>query len=318
MTSPTHHRFTFVPATKAGSFVRLALMGPSGSGKTYTALRLAAALGTNPGLIDTERQRSRKYADLFPFARVDMDRFAPADLTRAVLDAAAQNINPLIIDTMSPFWSGPDGMLDSVGQAATSSFEGWKKMRPVERQMMDALLGYPGHIIVNLKVKMKYVVEPNDKGKMEPRRLGMEPEQRSDIEYDFDIVGDMDHATLRVGSTCLCPELTGKVFDQPGGELADLILAWLARDAVGEPLNPITVAAWATDPDRTRAELKTRYDALEAAGQLAAVVHNPWSTGDRDEFMPVGELIKRVAADLRRAEAASTHPLGAAVTGAAA
>lgn len=313
----TAARFTFVKATKTGSYIRLALTGPTGAGKTFTALTLAGALGTNPGLIDTDRKRARKYADRFDFDHLEMDRFDPADLTRAVLAAAAQDINPLVVDTASPFWSGPDGMLDSVGRAGTQ-FEGWRKMGPVEQQMMDALLGYPGHVIVTLKTKMKYVVEEDEKGKMKPRRIGLEPEQRGNFGSEFDIVGDMDDAVMRIGSTCLCPELTGKVIERPTAELADTILAWLARDAVGEPLNPLTVADWAVMPGRIPEELGARYRELEAAGQLSAVVSNPFWTGgeERGEFVAIGELLLQVSRNIRDEQ--KRNSLGGGLLGAVA
>ena len=63
----SHTRFQFAPATKEQSKARVALDGPSGSGKTYTALTIAAALGSRIAVIDTERGSARKYANEFAF-----------------------------------------------------------------------------------------------------------------------------------------------------------------------------------------------------------------------------------------------------------
>jgi hypothetical protein len=294
MTTP----FQFVQAVKTGSWARLALTGVSGSGKTFSALTLARALGDNPGLIDTDRHRARKYADLFTFRHLPMATFDPEDLTRATIAAAEQGINPLIIDTLSPFWGGEDGMLDKVG-AAASSFEGWKRMRPVERQMMDAVLGYPGHLIVTMRVKTEYVVELNTAGKMAPRKIGLKPEQRDNIESEFDVILDMDNAVARI-SKSICPELRDKTFDKPTEEVGEIVLRWLERDAVGQPLNPITVRDWALEDGRTPPELGAKFRELDAVGQASAVVYGP-----DGQLTSLEALLRERAAFLRRTTAAT-------------
>lgn len=291
--------FTFQPATKAGTKARIALMGPAGAGKTWTALEIAKGLDRGDGrlgLIDTDRQSARKYSDVFAFDWVGMTSFSPESLVRATIDAAEQGIGTLILDTWSPFWGGVDGMLDRVGQA-NSSFEGWRMMRPVERQMMDALLGFPGHVIVTMRVKTEYVVETNAQGRAEPRRVGLKPEQRDGIEHEFDVVLDLDdfgtHA--RVAKT-RCPELAGKVFRHPGLDVGETVQAWLDREAVGQPLNPHEVRAYALENDDIVA-LRERFEALEALGQLEAVVYDR----DGESLIGIGTLLTNRAREIRQA-----------------
>lgn len=313
--TPIRPRFTFTPAAKTGAWLRLAFMGPSGGGRTFTALTLAEVLGPNLGVIDTDRKRARKYADLFTFRHFEMDgSFDPVDLTRATLEAAAQGINPLVVDTMTPFWNGPEGMLDKVGKEKTSH-DGWRKMGPIETTMMDALLGYPGHVLLTLKTKTKFEADVDASGKTKARRIGMEPEQRGGFGSECDVVFDMaDHGIARVGSTCLCPELAGRVYEQPGPELAETLLAWLGRNAVGEPLNPLAVAEWATAPDRTLDELGAKFAELDAAGQTGAIVFNPrWTGSGADEFVAIGALLRTFGTDARkRANAAAAAAVAAA------
>jgi AAA domain len=312
--------FTFEPATKRGAKARIAIIGGPGSGKTWTALEVAQGLdiadGEHIGLVDTDRHSARKYADVFAFRTVAMSTFDPADLTRAAIAAADQRIGVLIVDTASPFWSGDGGMLDRVGQANTS-FEGWRNMRPVERQMFDALLGFPGHVIVTLRTKVDYVIEQNDKGKMEPRRVGTKPEQRDGMEYEFDVVIDVDNAgaSARVSKT-RCPELANAYWSKPTREVGQQIQAWLDRDAVGEVLNPNTVREWALElrdggePARTTAELRERLAALEEAGQAEAVVYAPNGT----DLMSIRDLlgwVGRAIRDRERRAARATAGAGA-------
>lgn len=290
--------FTFQPATKAGSKARIALTGTAGSGKTWSALQIAQGLDAGEGrigLIDTDRGSARKYADSFAFDWLGMSSFSPDDLVKATIAAAEQNIGTLIVDTATPFWSGADGMLDQVGRAS-SNFEGWRQMRPVERRMFDALLGYPGHVIITLRVKTEYVVEINANGKAEPKKVGLKPEQRDNIDSEFDVVIDLESAgeIARVSKT-RCPELAGKSFTRPGEQVGETVQAWLDRDAVGHLLNPQEVRGWALE-ETDMVALRERFEALERVGQLEAVVFDR----DGETMIGVGALLTNRARELRK------------------
>ena len=58
--------------------------------------------------------------------------------------------------------------------------------------MIEAILGYPGHVIVTMRTKTAYEITKTDNGKTVPVKIGLQPEQRNGIEYEFDVVGDMD------------------------------------------------------------------------------------------------------------------------------
>ncbi len=285
--------FTFTPAVKTGSTAKIAISGPPGSGKTYTALKFATALaGGKPiGVVDTERHRARKYADEFQFGHLPLEHFDPRDLIQITIDAARQGVRVLVVDSFSPFWTGADGMLDQVGRAQRD-FEGWKIMRPIERQMLDALLGFPGHVIATMRVKMAYDIQRGDDGKIKPVKLGLKPEQRDGISYEFDFAADMaqDGFTITFDKS-MCREIPpGWSTSRPDESVANTIDAWLRRDAIGEPLNPHTVADWALEDDRTVDDLRARWAELEAVGQLSAVVAHPFV---ESEFIAVGDLLRK-------------------------
>src|SRR5258708_19421143 len=152
--------FTFETATKAGAKARLAVGGPTGSGKTYTALKIATAWGGSIGVIDTERGSASKYArnpatgkGLFPFRRLDMQRYDPRDLPKALAAAAAAGIDTVIIDSLSKFWSGEGGMIhqaDNPGKRSFlgNSFAGWQEAGPMATARVGAMLSYPGPLTV--------------------------------------------------------------------------------------------------------------------------------------------------------------------------
>lgn len=289
-------RFEFMPPTAAGLYSRTALIGPANGGKTWTALVLASALGPKTGLIDTEHRAAAKYRRQFPFLHMPMDTFNPRDLTEAVADAAVQRINPLIVDSWSHFWEGSEGMLEQVDKATAAAGRtdkfgaGWKEMRPVERTMVEALLSYPGHVIVTLRTKTEHVLERNERtGKQEPKRIGLKPVQRDGLEYDFDIIFDMSDSGTAVVSKSRMPELNGEVFVKPGDAVGARIRAWVEDDDPGyEPLNPVDVVEWAT-PDLPSSTLEAKLADVRAAGIAHAAI-----TAPNGQVGPLGDYLAAV------------------------
>jgi hypothetical protein len=224
---------SFTPATRTSTKARIALAGPSGSGKTWTALTLAHALGERIAVIDTERGSASKYAGVngWDFQQVAPSSFAPDALTALLAEAGQEGFDVLILDSWSHYWMGVDGMLEQVDRRAKNgnNFSGWKEVRPDERRMIDALISYPGHVIATLRVKTEYVIEENDRGKKVPRKVGLKPEQREGVEYEFDLVGDMDHENTLTVSKSRIPALTRSVIKEPDAELGLTIRRWIEQ-----------------------------------------------------------------------------------------
>ena len=225
--------FAFAPASKSQRKARIALAGPTGSGKTYTGLTLATNLADRVAVIDTERGSASLYSgtDGFTFDVLEMNTYDPRDLVGALGAAGAAGYGAVVIDSLSHFWEGTGGMLEQVDNAAKraggNSFGGWKEARPMERAMIDALLAYPGHVIVTMRTKTEYVVEEDSRGRKVPRKVGLKPVQRDGIEYEFDIVGDLDVENTLVITKTRLSSLAGEVLRRPDELLAKRILAWL-------------------------------------------------------------------------------------------
>jgi hypothetical protein len=269
---------TFSSATKAQAKARIALTGPTGSGKTYTALILGTAMGKKVALIDTEHGSASKYADEFTFDTLQLSAFEPVSLVDALAVASHEGYEVVIVDSLSHFWSGTGGMLEQVDNAAkrsaaSNSFAGWKEVRPMERAMVEALLAYPGHIIVTMRTKTDYVVDTDDRGRKVPRKIGLKPEQREGIEYEFDIVGDLDYDNVLVISKSRAKPLSGLVIRRPGAEFADSVLAWLNA---GEPTpSVLDYQTAANSPDATYEGLRALYEEVSRRNWLDAVVLGP-------------------------------------------
>ncbi len=227
----------FKKAVKSGQKARIAFTGPSGSGKTYSALTVATHLLAGTGLriamIDTEHGSASKYADKFDFDVDAMDPpYDPRTFVQKMNEAQASGeYGVLIVDSLTHAWGGTGGLLDLVEKFGKNSqgnkFAGWKEGTPIQNQMIDALLSWPGHVIVTMRSKQDYVLD-NSSGKNKVVKMGMKPIQRDDVDFEFDIVMAMTAGTGFVEKT-RDSEIFETYFPLPGEEFANRVLEWLSN-----------------------------------------------------------------------------------------
>lgn len=242
----------FRPATKAKSRARIALDGPAGGGKTLSALRAAAAFGKEGkyprvAVINTESGAIEKYLGLsldgvlIAFDVCELPNFAPTSYVTAIREAGRAKYDVLIIDSLSHAWTGKDGALEQVSRKGGNSFTAWKDVTPQHNELIEAILQCPCHVIVTMRSKTEYVLEEstNSQGKpiQVPKRIGMAPIQRQGMEYEFDIVGDLDLSHTLTISKTRCPEIDGAVVVKPGAAFWIPVAAWLA-DGVDRVVKP--------------------------------------------------------------------------------
>lgn len=241
----------FKRAEKAQSKLRLALFGPAGSGKTYTALAIAhgllaikqdAKISINGriGVGDSERGSASKYAGRqdkdsgvnFEFDTSEFDESKKMeDYIQMIREAKEQKVDVLIIDSMTHAW---DELLEEIDKIAKTRFKGnswaaWQEGTPKQRKFIDAILSYPGHVIATMRSKTEWQTETDiESGKLRPRRIGTKPEQGKNIEYEFDMLIDMDE---RHWGTVL-KDRTGKfqdeILEKPGVRFGMALASWLA------------------------------------------------------------------------------------------
>ncbi len=223
----------FVRATKERAKLRLALVGPTGSGKTYTGLLIAKHLakGGRVGVIDTERGSASKYAgDVADFDVLELETYSPLTYVKAINEAADAGYPVLLIDSATHAWTGEDGALDQIDKKASGSlgkFGAWREVTPMHRQLVDAMLGYPGHLIATMRAKTEYLIEEGKNGKKSVRKIGTAPIQRDGISYEFDVVGDMDHSHVMTVTKSRCAALADRAIRKPGADVAQELLDWL-------------------------------------------------------------------------------------------
>lgn len=240
--------FEIRKATKFASKLRLALIGISGSGKTYSSLEIASALGKKICLIDTEFGSASKYADKFNFDTLPLDSFSPLTYVEALEYVDKQGYDVVIVDSLSHAWMGKDGALEQVDKAAkrsqsTNTFAAWRDVTPQHNRLVDALLRVKAHLIVTMRAKSEYVMEEyevNGRKKTKPVKVGLAPIQRDGLEYEFDVVGDMNLDNDYIVSKSRCSELHQAVINKPGKKLGLQLLSWLDGKPAPEPIKKTT------------------------------------------------------------------------------
>ena len=235
----------FKKATKEQAKLRMGIIGPAGSGKTYTALLTAKNLvpGGRIALLDTERGYASKYADIFEFDVCELETFHPENYIKTIRAAEEAGYDVLVIDSLSHAWTGKDGAKKLVDKAAArergNSFAAWRHVTPLHNAMVAAMIGARLHLIVTMRSKTEWVVEKDERGKSVPRKIGLQPVQRDGLEYEFDVVADMDLDNNFIVSKTRCPALRGKVINLPNEEPAKTLRAWLSDGVpVVEPEEP--------------------------------------------------------------------------------
>lgn len=281
----------FQKAVKYEAKLRLAITGPSGAGKTFTALTLASYLlagtGKRIAVIDTEHGSASKYADIFDFDADSIDApYNPDRFVLAIQEAEKAGYGVIIIDSVTHAWNGPGGVLDIKEQFAKqkgyNDFTAWKPAGEYQQRLVEAILSANLHVIVTMRSKTVYEsqkVEENGRERTKIVKMGAAPQQRDGFEFEFDIMLDLDIDNTAYVNKTRCPELTGGVYPKPNGQLASIILNWLAGNPAPEKPNkaPIgvdpKVAFWNV--------LKIRLQQLgrETSNPKAALlsINTPWA-----------------------------------------
>lgn len=279
----------FRKATKEQARLRAALFGPSGAGKTYTSLLVARGLGGRVALIDTERGTASKYADRFEFDVLDLDKRTITMYCAAIEAAAADGYETLIIDSLSHAWQE---LLVEVDQLAKARYKGntwsaWSEGTPKQKQLVEALLNYPGHVIATMRSKTEWTTE-TENGKSRPVRVGLAPEQGKGIEYEFDLLLELsvDH----VGA--VLKDRTGKfqdaIIDKPGEAFGAELRAWLGEGTKPLELRDVLVAIAEANDD----------DALTAASALVQKLRGD----DKAKAVAAGKKRRKELQDQAEAE----------------
>jgi hypothetical protein len=229
--------------------LKMAVQGPSGSGKTWGALALAKNLWPEAKicLIDTENESASLYADRFDFDTIPLSPpFTTARYVACIDVAVKAGYDVLIIDSITAQWDGEGGILrrkeEMDKRPGSNGYANWASFTPEHEAFKQIILQCPMHVIATMRSKQDYILVANDKGKQVPKKVGMAPIQRDQIDYEFTLVFDveMDHkGAATKDRTGLFNE---KIVDLADPKTAEAIKGWLATGAesvIPKPADPI-------------------------------------------------------------------------------
>jgi len=223
---------------------RIGICGAAGSGKTLSALKIACGLGAKIALVDTENNSSVLYADRIDFDVLNIEPpFEIDKYIKAIHQAETAGYDVLILDSISHAWAGEGGLLDTQGKLADggmNSFTAWRKLTPQHNAFIEAMIRSKLHLIATMRSKMDYVVETNEKGKSVPKKVGLAPVQREGMDYEFDIVLDLDLNHNAQSTKDRSSLFDGRLVSKPDDKIGKQILEWLDR---GQQPVPATSAA---------------------------------------------------------------------------
>ena len=222
---------SFTKATKAQAKLRCAVFGPSGAGKTFSSLRIASGMGEKIAVIDTERGSASKYADRFEFDVLELPAKDINTYCEAIRAAAAAGYEVLVIDSLSHAWQE---LLQEVDLLAKSKYRGnawsaWSEGTPKQRQLVDAILDFPGHLLGTMRSKTEWTTESNGDGKTKPIRVGMSPEQGKGIEYEFDLLLELSVEHIANVIKDRTSKYQDTLIDCPGEEFGRELAEWLSE-----------------------------------------------------------------------------------------
>jgi hypothetical protein len=177
--------------------LRLGLSGASGFGKSYSALLLAYGITndwTKIAIIDTENNSASLYSHLGDFNVLSLNEpYAPERYIQAIEVCEKEEIEVVIIDSITHEWSGKGGCLELHEQLG-GRFQDWAKITPRHQAFIDKILNSNCHVITTVRRKMDYSLDKDGNGKTKVMKLGTKEITRDGFEYEltvnFELIND--------------------------------------------------------------------------------------------------------------------------------
>lgn len=220
--------------------LRVGLFGASGSGKTYSALRLARGLTGNwekVVIIDTERESANLYANLGDYNVLQLSPpFEPERFINAITVAEKAGAEVIIIDSISHEWMGKGGCLEIADKVVgRNDYAKWKEVTPRHNAFIDRILQSSVHIICCGRSKDDVDMVKNDRGKLEPQKVGLKAVTRDGFDFEMTVCFDLDKWHNALCSKDRTQLFDGKPAFQITEQTGEALTDWLNEAPEPEP-----------------------------------------------------------------------------------
>ena len=102
----------------------------------------------------------------------------------------------------------------------------WRDVTPAHNALIEGMLQTKCHLIACMRAKTEYVQEKDEHGKTTIRKVGMAPIQREGMDYEFDIVFDVDWDHRAIVTKSRMFSLSDKVYRPLTSEVGREIHDW--------------------------------------------------------------------------------------------
>ena len=222
--------FEIKKAIRSQAKLKIGVSAPSGAGKTMSALLLAQGLTGDLSkvcVIDTENDSASLYSHLGDFSTVSLKQpYSPQRYVAAINAVVnSKQFELVIVDSVSHEWDGPGGCLE-IHENLGGQFRDWAKVTPMHRSFIDAIVHAPIHMITTVRRKQDYAMEQNDKGKAQPKKVGLKEVQRDGFEYELTVNFDIEMNHMALASKDRTGLFSSKVPFIIGVQTGKMIAEW--------------------------------------------------------------------------------------------
>lgn len=221
--------------------MKVLMYAPSFAGKTLSSLYMAAGIIMKARgcteqeayervlLLDSEYSRGALYKHIGNYKYKLINPPYSTDKLKEIIEYinTLDNIDVIIIDSLTHFWSKDGGILDQKAakdKEGGNSYTNWQDYTAIFNKLLDVILQSPKHIICTARAKSDTALVTNDKGKQAPKTYGLKPELRDGIDFEFDIVFNIDKEShslivekavpgMEVYYDIMTPTLGGQLYD---------------------------------------------------------------------------------------------------------
>jgi hypothetical protein len=206
----------------------------------------------------------------------------------------------LVIDSLTHAWRELTEEVDRLAEKSTSrnSFSPWAKVSSKQKRFIEAILNFPGHIIATMRSSTEWVIGSNKEGKSVPEKIGLKPEQGKGIEFEFDILLELDQKHQATVTKDRTGKFQDETIDKPGEAFGVSLYEWLSSGTA-----PVPQTAQAPQPPKTvtgNGKTESAQQPKTAAGKTETV-QQPKPAGEKKDgrremvIKEIGQIITAVS-----------------------
>lgn len=195
----------FKKAQRSTARARIFVFGPSGFGKSISSLLIARGLTTGYErilMVDTEHGRGEACVHKVIGEELIGDfyahRLTPPFTVHKYLEVLieaekSKQFDVIIFDSISHSWAGKGGLLEQKDNFSKvnknpDKRSDWEPITKEYQELVEAILQTNLHVIMTARSKTAWDYEANEKGKLQPKIVGLAPVMRDGFQFENGVI----------------------------------------------------------------------------------------------------------------------------------